>query len=577
MKSIKTKLVLAYSLVFILVLSIIVAFGYIQAKTSLEDIGQESMLLKLNGDIEAMETYIRAYYGELNLEEGLLVDEGGQPIAGDFSMVDKMSADTGNAVTVFSKEGDDFIRVVTNIINEDGKRAVGTYLGQGSSAYDSMINGQLFIGEANILGINYMTAYDPILNESGQVIGINFVGVPVDDLDEMIENDLNSLLFVFIIIGLIGIIISVVASVIISSQLVKPIRGTQVFAENLSSGDLTVEIDQKFSKNKTEIGKLVRAFVAMKESIRNLLLGISSLSVSTNEKVKNLLDVTNKTSYAAEQVSTTVSEIAKGAIEQAENTEHGTLEVSKLGNVINESHQMTTEVMEKSKGIMVLSEKGLNNIKALSQITDQVKVSQEALRQGIKETNLSSEKISEATNIIAAISDQTNLLALNAAIEAARAGEAGRGFAVVADEIRKLAEQSQQSTLVITEVIEELKSNSDKSVDITNKSFKALESQIESVKETESQFTEIYQALESFVVTLENVTVSSDKMNDMKDRVLEVMESLSAIAEENAAGTQEVTATISEITSSIAEINMITKDLKASADELESHTNRFKL
>lgn len=577
MKSIKTKLVLAYSLVFILVLSIIVAFGYIQAKTSLEDIGQESMLLKLNGDIEAMETYIRAYYGELNLEEGLLVDEGGQPIAGDFSMVDKMSADTGNAVTVFSKEGDDFIRVVTNIINEDGKRAVGTYLGQGSSAYDSMINGQLFIGEANILGINYMTAYDPILNESGQVIGINFVGVPVDDLDEMIENDLNSLLFVFIIIGLIGIIISVVASVIISSQLVKPIRGTQVFAENLSSGDLTVEIDQKFSKNKTEIGKLVRAFVAMKESIRNLLLGISSLSVSTNEKVKNLLDVTNKTSYAAEQVSTTVSEIAKGAIEQAENTEHGTLEVSKLGNVINESHQMTTEVMEKSKGIMVLSEKGLNNIKALSQITDQVKVSQEALRQGIKETNLSSEKISEATNIIAAISDQTNLLALNAAIEAARAGEAGRGFAVVADEIRKLAEQSQQSTLVITEVIEELKSNSDKSVDITNKSFKALESQIESVKETESQFTEIYQALESFVVTLENVTVSSDKMNDMKDRVLEVMESLSAIAEENAAGTQEVTATISEITSSIAEINMITKDLKDSADELESHTNRFKL
>ena len=577
MKSIKTKLVLAYSLVFILVLSIIVAFGYIQAKTSLEDIGQESMLLKLNGDIEAMKTYVRAYYGELNLEEGLLVDEGGQPIAGDFSMVDKMSADTGNAVTVFSKEGDDFIRVVTNIINEDGKRAVGTYLGQGSSAYDSMINGQLFIGEANILGINYMTAYDPILNESGQVIGINFVGVPVDDLDEMIENDLNSLLFVFIIIGLIGIIISVVASVIISSQLVKPIRGTQVFAENLSSGDLTVEIDQKFSKNKTEIGKLVRAFVAMKESIRNLLLGISSLSVSTNEKVKNLLDVTNKTSYAAEQVSTTVSEIAKGAIEQAENTEHGTLEVSKLGNVINESHQMTTEVMEKSKGIMVLSEKGLNNIKALSQITDQVKVSQEALRQGIKETNLSSEKISEATNIIAAISDQTNLLALNAAIEAARAGEAGRGFAVVADEIRKLAEQSQQSTLVISEVIEELKSNSDKSVDITNKSFKALESQIESVKETESQFTEIYQALESFVVTLESVTVSSDKMNAMKDRVLEVMESLSAIAEENAAGTQEVTATISEITSSIAEINMITKDLKGSADELESHTNRFKL
>jgi methyl-accepting chemotaxis protein len=577
MKSIKTKLILSYSIVFILVLSIIIAFGYNQARTSMEAIGEESLLVKLNGDINAMETYVEAYYGDLSFVDGLLVDETGESISGNFSMVDKMSEDTGNAVTVFAKDEDDFIRVVTNIIDEDGNRAVGTYLGQGSNAYDSMIEGKLFIGDAAILGINYITAYDPIVDESGEVIGINFVGVPVDDLSDMIQNDLNRLLSVFLIIGLVGIIISVLASVVISNQLVKPIKGTQVFAEILSSGDLTVEIDQKFSKNKTEIGKLVRAFVAMKESIRNLLLSISELSLSTNEKVKSLLSVTHKTTFAAEQVSTTVSEIAKGATEQAENTEHGTLEVSKLGDAIDSNHQRTTGVMEKSRGIMILSEQGLKNIKNLSHITDEVKVSQEALRQGIKETSSSAEKISEATNIIAAISDQTNLLALNAAIEAARAGEAGRGFAVVADEIRKLAEQSQQSTLVISDVIEELKSNSDKSVSITNDSFEALEKQINSVKETERQFVDIYKSLESFVTTLEQITVSSDEMNTMKDRVLEIMENLSAIAEENAAATQEVIATVYEITSAVSTINTITSDLKESADELEGESNRFKL
>src|SRR5690606_17590403 len=110
------------------------------------------------------------------------------------------------------------------------------------------------------------------------------------------------------------------------------------------------------------------------------------------------------------------------------------------------------------------------------------------VRDVIIQTNDSSIKIGQASNVISSIAQQTNLLALNAAIEAARAGNAGKGFAVVAEEIKNLAQQSSLSTNVIDEIVSELQHNSANAVKTMEKVAMITEQQYKSVGQSKDKY-----------------------------------------------------------------------------------------
>jgi methyl-accepting chemotaxis protein len=94
----------------------------------------------------------------------------------NFDAVDDFTEKTGAVATIFVKTKDDFLRVSTSLKKEDGSRAIGTYLGKNSPAYEIVLSGKTYVGTAKLFGQDYMTRYSPIFNEENSVVGILFIG-----------------------------------------------------------------------------------------------------------------------------------------------------------------------------------------------------------------------------------------------------------------------------------------------------------------------------------------------------------------------------------------------------------------
>lgn len=100
---------------------------------------------------------------------------GSVKINGNYDVVDEVKKETGAAATVFVKAGDEYVRVSTNVLQDDGARSIGTPLAH-NPVYKAISGGQAFYGQAEIFGKPYDTGYEPIKDASGKTIGIYFVG-----------------------------------------------------------------------------------------------------------------------------------------------------------------------------------------------------------------------------------------------------------------------------------------------------------------------------------------------------------------------------------------------------------------
>ena len=153
----------------------------VSLETQVADITEETKTVydltqvKVNSDLNVLREFFYAK-GKPSIINDELVLGSSYRVNNNFEIVDEVQGLLGGTATIFQKKGNQAIRISTNVIDENGKRAVGTPVSD--AVYDAVINkGQTYYGTANVVGKNYITAYEPIKDTSGNIIGILFVGV----------------------------------------------------------------------------------------------------------------------------------------------------------------------------------------------------------------------------------------------------------------------------------------------------------------------------------------------------------------------------------------------------------------
>ncbi|BAP42256.1 methyl-accepting chemotaxis protein [Pseudomonas sp. LJDD11] len=121
---------------------------------------------------------------------GLFLD--GQPLNNEFSEVDDFRRLTAGVATVFVRSGDDFARISTSLMKQDGSRAIGTLLDRQGQAYARLMAGQEYVGKAVLFGRYYMTQYSPVRDSSGKIIAALFVGFDYTDAQNAQFEDLKN-------------------------------------------------------------------------------------------------------------------------------------------------------------------------------------------------------------------------------------------------------------------------------------------------------------------------------------------------------------------------------------------------
>ena len=433
--------------------------------------------------------------------------------------------------------------------------------------YEKMIDKNSGQGNFTLNGVKNIAHYEK--NEKFGLYVISYM--PVEQYMGKVDELKSGIIKVIIW----SVVLSSIAVLMVISTIVKPVKLLSKTAHKIALGDLTAE--QINIKNNDEIGDLAESFNIMLLNLRDMVKQLSLTSETVAASAEEFSATSEQSSVISKQVAEAIQQVAVGAEDQSHNALSSSDMVKEVTNGVRKVSENTQDV---AKSAAQTAEKANTGAKTIYSSITKIKTVNENIHnvgEKIKYLGERSKEIGQFVGVITQIAEQTNLLALNAAIEAARAGEHGRGFAVVAKEVRKLAEQSKESSEQIKGLVNFILRETEQTVLSMDDTVKQSTKGIEAIKSVEQTFNDIQSSFNVVTGQINEVSSATQQMNEAIERISSNINQITRISIETASQTQEVSADMEEQLASSEEIATSANSMAKLAEELQKLVQKFKV
>ena len=405
--------------------------------------------------------------------------------------------------------------------------------------------------------------------------------------------------------ALLVVVLLVVDWIVLSSRVLKPVKGLVEFSDKLAAGEYTArpsidatddfgliaanlnrssqrivltvnnqEAQETLQRSVTDfltiVSQIARGDLTLRGKVTNDALG--NVVDSVNYMLDNFAKVLERVRKAAIDVSSSANEIllsseemSSGAIQQDQEITNTSSAVEELTVSMKQVSNNAEASAEAARRALDAAEQGNRAVRDTLEGMQRIRASVQATAKKIKSLGDRSLEISEIINVINDITEQTNLLALNAAIEAARAGEAGRGFAVVADEVRKLAEHSRTATKDIAALIKAIQAETNEAVVVMEEGTKEVEVGARLADQAGKALEAISSVVRQSAELVQEISMASKQQVRGTEGVANAMQIISNITRQTSQGARQTARTVENMVKLSEQLNEALSQFRVSS------------
>jgi hypothetical protein len=503
-------------------------------------------------------------------------------------VIDDITKETGATVTLFQRvnAAGDMLRVATTVAASDGQRAIGTFIpaampdGSQNPVVKTVLSGQTHRGRAYVVNAWYTTAYEPLQNAKGDIIGMFYVGIKQEGLTLLRDaisvqshgGDHSTVAVYYgpnsqnlsnmVVIEPTGVgaateskwLPEVLAK---APRLADGASGTMTAINQITGSEAIVHYTYfrpwdwviaaiGDSSDYAGATALVRAHFN-DLLLQSLLGGFVALIVGALVAYFISKRITNPVADLSIHLTSSATQISSSAVHQQSNVTTLMASSNQIASAAKEISATSQELLramveiaDAAERTASLAHKGRQGLKGMETSMQTLSAASDGISTKLATIRSKAARINSVVTAITKVADQTNLLSLNASIEAEKAGEAGAGFAVVAREIRRLADQSAIATLDIEQIVEEMQEAVASGVAEMRELSGAVQGGIGAAKTIQGQFGEIIEGVESIAPRYETVQQGMQNQSVGAKQISEAMWQLTETARQTSDSANEL-------------------------------------